>query len=576
MPGGLMQLAVYGTQDIFLTGSPQITFFKIIYRRHTNFAMESVQQHLVSMTNFGQEMISVIDKLGDLMGSVYLEIDLPKVDLVKNPSHWTTDQLHAKQQLEQIQRICAVVNDYLSKNVTIIRKVESMLKIHNIDLNDLQLVPMFDLQEARIRLKEYLASSPDLDHIQEFQGLKIDLQQGMQSFDIGLVLHSVLSTNLDPETKRMQLQRFIAQTLYPMMKDFYMKFHNVWHSRQRTLQSFSEGRHCERYKFAWVEEVGHSIIEKIDVKIGNQIIDSHTGDWLILFNKLFTPPHHKSNYNQMVGNVPELTTFDDKPKVSRKLIIPFQFWFCRYTGLAIPLVALRYHDVMFNIKLKDLSKLCYVEDDAQLVDISNIQSRYNINITDAKLYVDYIFLDTTERQRFAESTHEYLIEIVQYNEFSPDRASNGNQVHLSFSHPTKFVVWFAQEMAYRENNDGHRKCLWNNFSTSDSSAHTMQSTYLRLNSYDRTDSDVKFFNYVQPYLHFADSVPNGLNIYSFAAKPMEHQPSGSINLSRIADFSIGYRFEEGFGVEGEQYMAAYAMSYNVLRIMGGMGGLAFV
>ena len=75
MAGGLIQLAVYGSQDIFLTGTPQITFFKIVYRRHTNFALESIQQHFIGQVNFGQEVTSVIEKLGDLMNRVYLEIE---------------------------------------------------------------------------------------------------------------------------------------------------------------------------------------------------------------------------------------------------------------------------------------------------------------------------------------------------------------------------------------------------------------------------------------------------------------------------------------------------------------------
>nr|URM62261.1 capsid [Mimivirus sp.] len=112
---------------------------------------------------------------------------------------------------------------------------------------------------------------------------------------------------------------------------------------------------------------------------------------MIIFNKLFIHDHHIDNYNKMIGNVKELTVFDDSIKNSYKLIIPLQFWFCRHTGLSLPLIALRYSDVIITIKLKDLSKVCYYQDDPALSNMSTVQSQYNINIVNAKLYVDYVF-----------------------------------------------------------------------------------------------------------------------------------------------------------------------------------------
>ena len=113
----------------------------------------------------------------------------------------------------------------------------------------------------------------------------------------------------------------------------------------------------------------------------------------------------------------------------------------------------------------------------------------------------------------------------------------------------------------------------------------MSSAYLKLNSYNRTDPsmDIKFYNYVQPYLYFQNSPTDGYNVYSFAIKPMEHQPSSTINLSRIDDFSIVLIFTDHFlnivkennDIATGIYFGAYVMSYNVLRIIGGMGGLAF-
>jgi hypothetical protein len=603
MAGGLVQLTTYGSQDIFLTGTPQITFFKIIYRRHTNFALESIQQYFIGTSNFGQEMISVIEKMGDLMNRVYLEIEIPKIDLVKNFSNWNNTKEIAKNQLDKIQQYYQLVYDYIATNTEIARKMDMLLKTNNISIDNIGKTlndPKFvhELMFKRNALTTYITESSDLRNIDEFNDTNSgDLVQQVYQIDVQLLANSIindankLSPPLVPEEidiiKRRELKNLINKKLYNAMYDFYIKVYDIYFSKKNIYQSFLDGTYVERYKFAWVEELGHAIIDQIEIKIGNQIIDKQTGDWLILFNKIFLHEYQMENYYKMIGNINELIIFNDDIKNSYKLIIPFQFWFCRNIGLALPLIALRYHDIMFTIKLKDLEKLCYVENDPKLLDIPNIQSQYNINIIDAKLYVDYIYLDTDERRRFAQSSHEYLIETVQYNEFN-DIIGKQYNAHLNFSHPTKFVIWYAQPKFYRENPTGRNKCQWNNFAVgSNKTGYTMQSAYLRLNSYDRTDPklEMKYYNYLQPFWYFAHSPTDGFNVYSFAIKPMEHQPSATINLSRIDDFGIMLVFTNEFmdlvnnsnidDIGVGIYLGVYVMTYNVLRIMSGMAGLAF-
>ena len=597
MAGGLIQLVTYGAQDIFLTGTPQITFFKIVYRRHTNFATESIQQHFIGIANFGQEMMSIIDKIGDLMNRVYLEIELPKIDLFKNPALWRKNMEEVKKQFDAVQKYYQLVYDYVAIDLDIIRKLNFLLRTNNILLDDIMRVvnnPSFidNLVSSRKQLQLYIAENDIID--KEELDSKLDLIQQINQIDIQIVFNSVINsfkhlTTISTEEKlsliRKEMKKIIDNILYGEIKDFYMKAYNIYTSKQGDYQSFLDGTYIERYKFAWVEEIGHVIIDEIEIKIGNQQIDKHTGDWLILFNKIFTNEYQIKNYYKMIGNVTELILFDDKIKNNYKLIIPLQFWFCRNTGLSLPLIALRYHDIILTVRLKDLSKLCYIEDDPNLLDMPNLQAQYNINIINAKLHVDYIFLDSDERRRFAQSTHEYLIETIQYNNFN-DINSKHFIAHLNFTQPTKFIIWFAQPNYYRENPTGRNKCQWNNFGTNnDKTGYTMSSAYLKLNSYNRTDPsmDIKFYNYVQPYLYFQNSPTDGYNVYSFAIKPMEHQPSSTINLSRIDDFSIVLIFTDHFlnivkennDIATGIYFGAYVMSYNVLRIIGGMGGLAF-
>ena len=84
MPGGLIEISTYGSQDLFLTGNPEITFFKIIYRRHTNFSMESVKVAFDDPVSFDSNSVVKIPKVGDLMHKTYLEVVLPEIQLFRS------------------------------------------------------------------------------------------------------------------------------------------------------------------------------------------------------------------------------------------------------------------------------------------------------------------------------------------------------------------------------------------------------------------------------------------------------------------------------------------------------------
>merc|ERR1711871_1281850 len=95
------------------------------------------------------------------------------------------------------------------------------------------------------------------------------------------------------------------------------------------------------------------------------------------------------------------------------LYVPLQFWFCRNPGLALPLIALQYHEVKINLELRPLDECLWaVSEDLDTGDKDT--SAYNHSLVAASLYVDYVFLDTDERRRMAQNPHEYLIEQLQF------------------------------------------------------------------------------------------------------------------------------------------------------------------
>jgi hypothetical protein len=291
------------------------------------------------------------------------------------------------------------------------------------------------------------------------------------------------------------------------------------------------------------------LIEEVSIEIGGQTIDKHYGDWLNIWNELTQSAEKEDGYNVMVGNTTALTTTDAGNPDSTgaaTLYIPLQFWFCRNPGLALPLIALQYHEVKFNITFAPLASLC----DA---------TPSNSPVLGASLYIDYIYLDTDERRQFAQVQHEYLIEQLQYTGAETVNAGSVKS-KLALNHPCKELVWVVQP-------SGNEPADYSN-----SGAQTVTDAKLQLNGQDRFSTrEGAYFNLVQPYQHHTRIPATGIYVYSFALNPEQHQPSGTVNMSRIDNATLQLTAAAGANAS----LRVYAVNYNVLRVMAGMGGLAY-
>jgi len=228
----------------------------------------------------------------------------------------------------------------------------------------------------------------------------------------------------------------------------------------------------------------------------------------------------------------------------------------------------------------------------------------------ASLYVDYIYLDTDERRRFAQSSHEYLIQQLQ---FTGEESITGVKYKqkLSFNHPVSELIWVVQDddmtldaATYPAATSKPGK-QWFNFTDNDEPAPAsagadwngagaaggtlaLQSSVLlgkgenpverckiQLNGHDRfSERDGRYFNLVQPFQHHENVPSAGINVYSFALKPEQHQPTGTCNMSRIDTATLSVDLVPTLASKNTK-IRTFAINYNVLRIMSGMGGLAF-
>lgn len=332
--------------------------------------------------------------------------------------------------------------------------------------------------------------------------------------------------------------------------------------------------------YGWTDtNLGFKMIKYVELDIGGQVIDRLYGEWLHIWSQLsltidaLTKLTRISNYAQMVTTDPNCNGFGYK-----KLYIPLAFFFARNPGAALPLIALQYHEVKFNI-LWNTSEFVTTNYTA-----SNTQPPAPPAPRQANLLIDYVYLDVEERRRMAQESHEYLIEQTQFNE-DKGITSQNTRVDLTFNHPVKELVWILQET-------GNAQCKYTSAQnlTSPHAVGDTVFTYeplannnyrfgLQINGQDRVPMlEDSYFSGVQPYQHHTGSGTELIACYSFAIRPEEHQPSGTCNFSRIDTATLVVNKATAVDLAHTDRTLdcrVYAINYNVLRIMSGMAGLAY-
>ena len=333
---------------------------------------------------------------------------------------------------------------------------------------------------------------------------------------------------------------------------------------------------------AWAAE---RAIATAELSIGGQRIDKHYQKWWRLYAELYLDDGKKLNYGKMTSSVKGGAVY-----------LPLIFFFNRNPGLALPLIALQYHEVRIDF------------------DLSSV---YDTNFDSFKVWGNYIYLDTEERRRFAQKGHEYLIEQVQHTGSDSVTSNATKQVRLSYNHPVKELVWcvnagsaastglwnfcsnaaaadvvvdcspekagqgqvtpgqVGQPLLVVGANGGTESWQEDGTASDTASVGPVDTFKLVLNGQDRfKEQSGKYFNQVQPYQHHSGSPYAGVYSYSFALKPEEHQPTGTCNFSRIDNAQVAIKCRNVGGATSKN-LDMFAVNYNVLRVQSGMGGLAF-
>lgn len=600
MTGGLLSIISYGSTDLFLTGAPQITFFKVVYRRHTNFSVESIEIGYNTNVDFNDEYEITFDRIGDLIGKTYLKIKIPEVYFSRTELSLPSVVPDSPQ--EYLANY-TIVNNFMNYNMNAYRKCVDNNKLSNITvtkfLTDISNNFAGNAIEPLSLYNALQNSQTDYNIMGLMNNSNIYNIYLKYINNIGSITISKLFSMV---TNCMIFSKRCQKTFW---KDYSIKNDEYNKVIQNNL------------KFAWNNNIGHNIIDYIDVRLGGEQIDRHYGNFFESSYQIRKKNNLDTIYNELIGNLEDLTNYDENIKPSYFITIPLNFWFNKNMGSAFPLVASQYSDLSIKVKFRNINQCGLVEllsDEIYTLEDFWNDKKYKLEVS---LLTDYIFLDAIERKKFAQSSHEYLIENIQTitETLSNYTLSNNaskltndsilsetvtSNINMDFKHPCKQLIWTIQKQKYLENKDGTEKCIYNSYSVNPrEDKDPLIRGNILLNGYDRINKKLgtaKYYNLIQSYQHNTNIGNCGIYSYSFSIFPEELQPSSSCNFSRFLGQTLNFDLDENIfyyalsdidptvvynSIDDILYnytdvvVNIYAICYNVIRINGGFSALAF-
>ncbi len=194
-------------------------------------------------------------------------------------------------------------------------------------------------------------------------------------------------------------------------------------------------------KWGYVDKIGHAIIDYVRITIGQSEIDIRYNDWIDIYQTITRDKSQENNYNIMIGNIPSLKALSYSHN-SYNLFIPLEFWTGKISSSAFPICSLLNQNFQVSVKFRDA---------ADCINYFGTSAPSNSElpvITSGYLLVDYIYLETEERNLFISNNHEYLIEVV--DRMTDTLSAINTKVNLTFNKPTKYMIWYAQLIKYTE------------------------------------------------------------------------------------------------------------------------------
>ena len=592
MAGGLMQLVAYGAQDVYLTGNPQITFFKMIYRRHTNFSTESIEQVINGDVEIGGTITAIISRNGDLLHRMYLDLNYA-TNACRYPNAYASidqmelmiggqsidihygDWMHTWAELTTSGDKSILLNEMI--------KCDTLNKTATIPFqfwfcrNPGLALPLLALQYHEVKLKITFASASSGAETLSNTNTKLWCEYIYLDTDERRRFAQIPHEYLIEQTQRVHSDT-IASSYTDSIYSASLSINHpvkelIWYIQNSSLTDES------RFNFKRYEGIlSQSSSEYDQISTGQLKLNGHNrhaernADHFRLTQRyehhcgvgMKTQGTHDTSREQSFTSIAHTTTNDTSIHATATIAVGQVATINLNAGSGSSAA-----DVALGIPLGKGSTITFSGNSGV------VTLREDYHKTDESI------IGSLATGALANTQNISMIKLVSMkldhfvSDFDGDMVHLGDDIVIS---PSNTDAWDSDTSNNAAASSYTIEVTRDNYNFSE---HRLTlTTPLYLPSAHLNGATATIGVTIRNINHGSKIVSDMSHIYcySFALAPEEHQPSGTCNFSRIdsADLHLGLKTaKNAAGSAVNREIKIYATNYNVLRIMSGMGGLAY-
>lgn len=541
MPGGEVQLVAYGEQNMYLNDEPQITFFKVVYRRYTNFSTETVQTNFIYQANFGKKISCELSKLGDLIHKMWLVIELPDIPILYD----LTNTIDKKLKFAWARKIAYVLIDYVELEIS----GQVVSRMWGEWLNVLDELNYTNFNSS---LDQYIGNIPELYTLH-------NTSEGIQSYKLYVPMYFWFCNNsglalpilcLEYNTIRfnIQINKFDNCAIFsPSNYIIVQKYYGEGILGEPLMQYTHQG-----YARAEFDSIEPGDIDPVTMNILNYKLYYRK----ISDNSFITTTNSYINYlfTNNIYNI--LQNGYDKPA----------------------------NYVIYGLNSKSIFlPISSVDNNPNSIYIENkyiFKKPFDLSLKNIYLLVDYVYLDREERNKFYNDKHEYIIDQIFFTG-NQNLENLFNKNIIQILNPCKWFVFMGQ-ISYLTNpnvNDFFNyktTFIRNKLGQIDGESVIAQASFSYNSIGNLEDFPMSYHNLVVPFYNFPMAKPpSGFGVNTFSLYPINIQGSGSCNMSCLNTFEINTYFNRIDDKYNKYIFKCYAVTHNILRIVHGVSGTIF-